>query len=111
MTENADGRYPVSTIIQLNEMSLPPDCLVFKHSTACGVSARAAREVRALQTELPIYWVNVREQREISNWIAQTYAVAHESPQLILLAGGKPGRVWNHFQVNHELIEKALTQA
>ena len=98
----------VGTIIPLNEKSLPAECLVFKHSTACGVSARASKEVEALQTSLPIYWVNVREQRELSNWIADTYQVTHESPQLILLSNGKPTKVWNHFQVNREIIEKAL---
>jgi bacillithiol system protein YtxJ len=98
----------VSTIIPLNEKLLPADCLVFKHSTTCGVSARAAKEVEELATSLPIYWVNVREQREVSNWIAKTYQVTHESPQLILVSGGKPAKVWNHFQVNHELIEQAL---
>lgn len=98
----------MSTIIPLNDKSLPAECLVFKHSTACGVSARAARQVEALETVLPIYWVNVREQRDISNWIAQAYQVTHESPQLILVRDGKPGKVWNHFQVNRELIEKIL---
>ncbi len=98
----------MSTIIPLNDRTLPPECLVFKHSTACGASARAARQVQALETSLPIYWVNVREQRDISNWIEQAYGVKHESPQLILLRDGKLGRVWNHFQVNRELIEKAL---
>jgi bacillithiol system protein YtxJ len=98
----------VSTIITLNEKSLPVECLVFKHSTTCGVSARAAKEVESLKTGLPIYWVNVREQRDLSTWIADTYQVTHESPQLILLSGGKAARVWSHFQVNRELIEKAL---
>jgi bacillithiol system protein YtxJ len=98
----------VSTIIPLKEKSLPAECLVFKHSTACGVSARASREIEALTTTLPIYWVNVREQRDLSNWIADTYKVTHESPQLILLSGGKPAKVWNHFQVNREILERAL---
>jgi bacillithiol system protein YtxJ len=98
----------VSTIIALQEKTLPASCLVFKHSTACGVSARAAKEVEALQTDLPIYWVNVREQRDLSNWIAETYHVTHESPQLILLSDGKAAKTWNHFQVNREVIEKAL---
>jgi len=98
----------VSSIIPLNERTLPAECLVYKHSTTCGVSARAAREVEALQTGLPIYWVNVREQRDLSNWIAEAYNVTHESPQLILISGGKQARVWSHFQVNRELVEKAL---
>ncbi|HTP60028.1 MAG TPA: bacillithiol system redox-active protein YtxJ [Spirochaetia bacterium] len=98
----------MSTIIPLNDKTLPPSCLVFKHSTACGVSARAAKEVEALQTDIPVYWVNVREQRDLSNWIAETYQVTHESPQLILLAEGKAAKSWSHFQVNRELVEKAL---
>lgn len=100
----------MSTILPLNEKSLPAKCFVFKHSTACGVSARAAKEVEALETGIPIYWVNVREQRELSNWIAETYKVTHESPQLILLTDGVPGRVWNHFQVNRELIGQFLSR-
>jgi len=98
----------VSSIIPLSEKTLPAECLVYKHSTTCGVSARAAREVEALQTGLPIYWVNVREQRDLSNWIAEAYNVTHESPQLILISGGKLEQVWNHFRVNRELVEKAL---
>ena len=98
----------MSAIISLQEKCLPTDCLVFKHSTACGVSARALKEVEALQTTTPIYWVNVREQRDLSDWIAQTYHVIHESPQLILLQQGKAAKVWNHFQVNREVIERAL---
>jgi len=99
---------PLSTIIPLKEKALPASCLVFKHSTACGVSARAAKEVEALQIDMPIYWVNVREQRDISNWVAETYQVTHESPQLILLAQGKATKTWNHFQVNREIVQRDL---
>jgi len=105
LSPNGEG---VSMIIPLQDKSLPAECLVFKHSTACGVSARASKEVEALQTAIPIYRVNVREQRDLSDWIAETYHVTHESPQLILLEQGKPAKVWNHFQVNREVIEKAF---
>ena len=101
----------MSTIIPLHEKSLPEKCLVFKHSTACGVSSRAAKEVEALETGFPIYWVNVREQRDLSNWIAETYKVTHESPQLILVTEGAPRKVWNHFQVNRELISQFLASS
>ena len=89
----------MSTIQPLKEKSLPEDCLVFKHSTTCPVSASAAQEVRRIQTELPIMWINVREQRDLSNWVAETYGVAHESPQLILIRGGKPEQAWSHYDV------------
>jgi bacillithiol system protein YtxJ len=83
----------------MKEKVLPESCFIFKHSTTCGVSAGAAREVRAMETDIPIFWINVREQRELSNWIVETYAVAHESPQLILIRDGTPQQVWNHYDV------------
>jgi bacillithiol system protein YtxJ len=84
----------------MKEKTLPAHCLVYKHSTTCGISVTAAREVRAMETDLPIYWINVREQRDLSNWVAETYDVTHESPQLILIRDGKPEKVWSHYEVN-----------
>jgi bacillithiol system protein YtxJ len=94
----------VSTIIALGEEKLPDNCLVYKHSTTCSISATAGQEVRAMKTELPIYWINVREQRALSNWVAETYKVDHESPQLILIKDGKPLKVWSHFEVNRTAL-------
>jgi bacillithiol system protein YtxJ len=88
----------------MKEKTLPANCLVYKHSTTCGISATAAKEVRAMETDLPIYWVNVREQRDLSNWVAETYDVTHESPQLILIRDGKPEKVWSHYEVNRTNI-------
>jgi bacillithiol system protein YtxJ len=90
----------MSTIIPMTEKALPADCFVFKHSTTCGVSAGAAREVRAMTTDLPIYWINVREQRELSNWVAETYSITHESPQLLLIRDGKLKQAWDHYDVH-----------
>lgn len=92
----------------LTDRSLPPDCLVFKHSTTCPVSAEAAREVAALDPGLPVFQVNVREQRELSNWVASAYGVTHQSPQLILVRGGKAVRSWSHWDVRRETVRKAL---
>jgi bacillithiol system protein YtxJ len=101
----------VSTAIPLAGRSLPADCLIFKHSTACPLSAEAAREVAALATDLPVYQVNVREQRDLSNWVAAEYAVTHESPQLILVRGGKAVRSWSHGEVRRGTVAKALVSA
>jgi bacillithiol system protein YtxJ len=90
----------MSTIIPMQEKALPQDCVVYKHSTTCPISASAAKEVRAMTTSLPIYWVNVREQRDLSNWIAAAYGIAHESPQLILIKGGKSAQTWSHYDIN-----------
>ena len=98
-----------TSIIPLAGRALPADCLVFKHSTTCPVSAEAAREVRAIDTTgLPVYQVNVREQRDLSNWVAAQYGVTHQSPQLILVRGGKAVRSWSHWDVTRATVAKAL---
>jgi bacillithiol system protein YtxJ len=90
--------------IPLEAKSLPSSCFVFKHSTTCPVSARAAAEVKEMSTDLPVYVVKVREQRELSNWVAETYGVRHESPQLILIRDGKARRTWNHWEIKRDDI-------
>jgi bacillithiol system protein YtxJ len=98
----------VSMPIPLMDRNLPADCLVFKHSTSCPISAQAAREVAVLATDLPVYQVDVREQRELSSWVASAYGVTHESPQLILVRAGKAVRSWSHWEVRRRTVEREI---
>jgi bacillithiol system protein YtxJ len=98
----------MSTTIPLANRSLPSDCLIFKHSTTCPISAEAAHEVASLVTDLPVYQVDVREQRDLSTWVASAYGVRHESPQLILVRAGKAVRSWSHWQVRRGLVEREI---
>ena len=91
-------------IIALKDKALPDTCLVFKHSTTCPISARAAEAVRAASTELPICWIDVREQRDLSRWTEETLGVLHESPQLILRRNGAVETVWNHWDIKAEIV-------
>ena len=86
----------MSQIIDLGETELPADCYVFKHSTSCPISARAATVVRSHEFSLPLYWINVIEGRALSNWVADEYDVPHQSPQLLEIRDGKVVRVLSH---------------
>ena len=92
-------------IIEISEKQLPDTCFVFKHSTRCPVSFSAAREVKSANPRLDVYWVNVIESREISNWIADLYEVVHQSPQLILIENSKAKDSWSHSEITSELLE------
>lgn len=94
--------------IALEQQQLPEDCLVFKHSTQCPVSKHAANAVRAADLPLPLYWVNVIEQRPLSTWIAEHFGVIHESPQLLLIRGGKVQQSWSHFAIEKVLEEGGI---
>ncbi len=92
----------MSTPRQLSKEGLPQDFYIFKHSTTCPTSARAAQEIERAATALPVFQVNVREQRDLSNWVAETYGVEHESPQLLLIRGGKVEKVWSHYDISRD---------
>lgn len=95
----------MSSIIPLETESLPSDCYVYKHSTQCPISGAAADVVKAHNFELPVYWVNVIEQRPISNWVAEHLDVIHHSPQLILIKDGKVIKNITHRDITSENID------
>ena len=78
---------------------LPADCYIDKHSTACPVAAAAAQVVESTAFDLPVYWVNVIEQRRLSNQVADRYGVRHESPQLLKIEQGSATTVLSHRQI------------
>lgn len=80
--------------------------IVFKHSNACSISSRAYREMQKLEGDVNI--LEVQTAREISRELADLTGVRHETPQVIVLRGGKA--VWNasHFDVTANDVAKAL---
>lgn len=65
---------------------------IFKHSATCPISARALEAFRAYRAEdgsIPAGLVVVQSAREVSNHIAQRTGVRHESPQVLLVRGGR----------------------
>jgi len=80
--------------------------LVFKHSNACGVSARAYRELEKLEGQVNL--LEVQAVPDLSRELESLTGVRHETPQVILLRDGKA--VWNasHFDVNVASVSKAL---
>jgi bacillithiol system protein YtxJ len=91
-------------IIDVKESKLPDTCLVYKHSTACPLSATAAVEIKAMPESVEIHWINVIEQRPISNWVESHYGIRHESPQLLKIKDGKVVDSWSHHDVKRDLV-------
>jgi bacillithiol system protein YtxJ len=79
--------------------------IIFKHSNACPISARADREMQQLEH---VNLLEIQAAPEISREIEKLTGVRHESPQVILMRDGKA--VWNasHFDVNAASVSQAL---
>jgi bacillithiol system protein YtxJ len=88
--------------------------IVFKHSTRCAVSAAAYSQVRSFldsRPDVPACLVDVIEDREISAEIARATSVRHESPQVLLLKGGRV--VWHasHYGITAEAVAREFLKA
>lgn len=87
---------------------------IYKHSTVCPVSARAAGHYHDFadadsSAPPPLFTqVLVIENRNLSNEIESRLEVRHESPQLLLLRDGKVAWHASHFSISGENIRSAL---
>ena len=86
--------------------------LLFKHSFTCGVSAEALDELvshlNEREPDASYAMVTVQTHREVSNAVAKKLGVRHESPQALLICGGRV--VWSasHFRVTAAAVRAAL---
>lgn len=88
--------------------------LIFKHSTRCPMSMAAYKEVEEatgkLVKQADILYVDVIENREVSQLIAQRLDVTHQSPQVILLTGGKVAWDGSHSEVLSDMLIDAVAK-
>ena len=105
-------------ITMLNEQNVESmlsesTAILYKHSPTCSISAAAKREIDAFvqaNAAIPVYQVDVIDQRPLSQEFARKFNIRHESPQAILLQGGTP--VWNdsHRRVTVASLEGAVSE-
>lgn len=104
---------PLDSIADWNdalEHSKQTPVLVFKHSATCSISAKANKEVATLSTEadLPIFRVVVQDNRSVSDEIAESLNVRHETPQAILIRDENAIFDTSHLNVTVDTLRKEL---
>lgn len=78
--------------------------LIYKHSPRCMTSLMAYRQLKmevsnAQEVDVPLYIVDVISNRRESMFIANSFGVQHESPQLLVVKNGEC-----LFEASHEDI-------
>lgn len=85
---------------------------VMKNSTTCPISHAAFEEYEkfAGDHDGPLYYLNVQEARPLSNEIAETYGIKHESPQVFLFENGKVK--WNdsHWRITYSSLQEQASR-
>ena len=83
--------------------------VIFKHSNRCSISSVALHRLqRANQPgEIDFYFLDLIRYRSLSNKIAETFKVRHESPQVLLIKDGKCIFHESHLSIYmHEIIDQ-----
>ncbi len=94
----------------IKEESKEKPVLIYKHSTRCSISGMAmdrlerswGRELDSVKT----YYLDLISHRDISNAVAETFKVYHESPQIILIKNGEAVYDASHMSISASALEK-----
>jgi bacillithiol system protein YtxJ len=102
----------VSTIEDFEKvMKDTPDFLLIKHSLTCPISSSAFEEYGQFVKDNPdiqAFYLYVQEDRPLSNYIAETYGIKHESPQALYIKNGDV--VWNasHWKITNSSLTNVV---
>lgn len=105
---------PLTSMGQLDEivaLSNEKPAVIFKHSTRCSVSRMALKQFETeydLEDKVDVYFLDLLEHRAISNEIATRFNVYHQSPQLLLIKGGKSVYDVSHSDIDAEELKRKL---
>ena len=91
-------------LAEISQASFNKIQIIFKHSTTCGISAQAQYRLFSSTEELvgnaDLYYLDLHRYRPVSNLVAQTFGIPHQSPQVIVIKEGKAIYDSSHFAIN-----------
>lgn len=93
---------------KVTEESFKKKIVIFKHSTRCHISKIVLKnfenQVENSDKEAEYYFLDLLTYRNLSNKIAETFGVEHQSPQLIILENGKAVKNASHQSISLSLV-------
>ena len=86
---------PLNSVAQLDliaKKSQSKTQLIFKHSTRCGISRMVINQFIDnyifTKNDFDLYYLDLLNNREVSNEVGYTFQVIHESPQILVIRNG-----------------------
>ena len=90
------------------QKSFQSNVLIFKHSTRCFISKTVLKsfekQIETLDKNYTFYFLDLLENRALSNEIETRFDVVHQSPQLIVLENGKATHNASHQSIDLEKV-------
>lgn len=91
---------------QIDELSNATPQIIFKHSINCNISADAYEELKS--SDFTIHYLDLINNRDASNYIAEKYNVVHKSPQILIINKGKCVYHESHWKIKNDVINMTL---
>jgi bacillithiol system protein YtxJ len=102
----------VSQLNQIIEESKSIPVLIYKHSTRCSVSIMAKNHLdknwELSDDKMKCYYLDLLKHRDVSNQIAETFNVIHQSPQVLIIKDGSCIYNASHESINVRTIAKQI---
>lgn len=99
----------LTTAAQIDEikaLSAQKPVFIFKHSTSCSISSMSLDRLQRNWKEedadkITPYYLDLLAYRALSNKVAADFGVPHESPQVIVIHGGKAVYNESHYSISY----------
>jgi bacillithiol system protein YtxJ len=89
-----------------------PVAIVFKNSPVCGISRYARQELETFmegtKKNVPVFLIDVIENRNVSIQFAERSGIPHESPQVIYLEKGMVKWHASHYEITADALERVI---
>jgi len=106
---------PLTEMTQLDEIieeSKTTTVLILKHSTRCSISIMAKNGLDKTwdieHSNLKTYYLDLLKFRPISNQLAETFNIHHQSPQILVIKNGKCDYSATHSDIDTRSIKKNI---
>lgn len=102
----------IEQLSEIKEASLQKPIVIFKHSITCGISSMAKYKLEEKwdfqEGEIEFYYLDLLTYRPVSNAVAETFKVVHQSPQILVIKNGEAVYDTSHHMVSVQAIRNAI---
>ncbi|MDZ7604958.1 MAG: bacillithiol system redox-active protein YtxJ [Cyclobacteriaceae bacterium] len=95
---------------ELIDASEQSPVVIFKHSPRCPISSLALSRFDSTFQSMDYYLLDVVSQRDLSQNVAASLGVTHESPQLLVLSKKQCIHHSSHLGISSKEVELAIRQ-
>lgn len=104
---NLDSIEKLEEIISISASPEVDAVAIFKHSTRCSISSISLKRFELDYQDnpkVPMFFLDLLRFRPVSNLVASTFDVEHESPQLLLIKNGKCISHASHMEIRADML-------